>query len=186
MCQKLYHTALLELSKLARQVEMLRLCWNTQRCGGVVTHNAVQTLNAIKLELSNLLAEQAKLEKEKRERLAQRESFAADLDAATHEHAKIAATVRRLTLEQQDSDQPKILDYIRLKHDNMVRPCGHTLLGRLQAKPVGAVGVCAAAPNVTIAERKVGSFAVRKQVKLGMSVVHEAAHMRVTCENSWH
>ena len=81
----------------------------------------LQALNKIKAELAVLTAEQARLEREVRERAAQRASFAADFEAARGELAAAQALVRRLTLEQQDTDQPKILDYIRLKHDNMVR-----------------------------------------------------------------
>jgi hypothetical protein len=84
-----------------------------------------QALNTVKLELNSLMAEQQRLEKEKRERLAQRASFQADFESATAERVQMEALARRLKLEQQDSDQPKILDYIRLKHENMVRtPAG--------------------------------------------------------------
>lgn len=85
-----------------------------------------QALNTIKLELNVLMAEQQRLEKEKRERLAQRASFQADFESATAERMLMQALARRLNLEQQDSDQPKILDYIRLKHENMVRMAAGT------------------------------------------------------------
>lgn len=81
----------------------------------------VQALNAIKAELSELLAAQARLERERRERATQLATFAADFKAADEERRAAEALIRRLTLEQQDTDQPHILDYIRLKHDNMVR-----------------------------------------------------------------
>jgi hypothetical protein len=81
----------------------------------------VQALNATKLELSQYMAEQQQLERDRKERQAQLASFATELKTASAEHAAAGRLVRRLTLEQQDTDQPRILDYIRLKHDNMVR-----------------------------------------------------------------
>jgi hypothetical protein len=85
----------------------------------------VQALNAIKVELSELLAEQQRLEQDCKERQTQLASFATDLKTASAERSAAGRLVRRLTLEQQDTDQPLILDYIRLKHDNMV--CFHSM-----------------------------------------------------------
>jgi hypothetical protein len=67
------------------------------------------------------MAEQQQLERDCKERQAQLASFATELKTASAERAAAGRLVRRLTLEQQDTDQPCILDYIRLKHENMVR-----------------------------------------------------------------
>ena len=75
----------------------------------------MQTLNSIKVELNQLLGEQERLEKEKSERLAQQESFEADFKAAQADCDKTEQMVRRMRLEQQDTDQPKILDYIKVR-----------------------------------------------------------------------
>ena len=88
---------------------------SVQRC--------VQALNSIKVELNQLLAEKERLEKEKNERLAQQASFEADFEAAQADRNKTEQMVRRMRLEQQDTDQPKILDYIKvcdwtLKYDS--------------------------------------------------------------------
>lgn len=80
-----------------------------------------QALNVLKQELADLAAEQGRLDKEIRERTHQRDTFAADYRAAAAEAQAAEALVQRLKLEQQDTDQPKILDYLRVKHDNMVR-----------------------------------------------------------------
>lgn len=83
----------------------------------------LQALNSIKVELNQLLAEKERLEKEKSERLAQQASFEADFEAAQADRNKTEQMVRRMRLEQQDTDQPKILDYIKvstlpLNHDS--------------------------------------------------------------------
>lgn len=80
----------------------------------------MQALNSIKVELQQLVAEQNRLEKEKSERLAQQESFETDYSTASAERQKTQQIVRRMRLEQQDTDQPKILDYIKIKHEVMV------------------------------------------------------------------
>lgn len=66
------------------------------------------------------MAEQNRLEKEKSDRLAQQESFESDFSTASMERDKTEQIVRRMRLEQQDTDQPKILDYIKIKHEVMV------------------------------------------------------------------
>ena len=74
----------------------------------------MQSRNSIKVDLNQLLGEQERLEKEKSERLAQQESFEADFKAAQADCDKTEQMVRRMRLEQQDTDQPKILDYIKV------------------------------------------------------------------------
>lgn len=72
------------------------------------------------MELQQLVSEQNRLEKEKSDRLAQQSSFESDYNIASAERDKTEQTVRRMRLEQQDTDQPKILDYIKIKHEVMV------------------------------------------------------------------
>lgn len=74
----------------------------------------MQSLNNIKVELNQLLGEQERLEKEKSERLAQQASFEADFETAQADRNKTEQMVRRMRLEQQDTDQPMILDYIKV------------------------------------------------------------------------
>jgi hypothetical protein len=82
---------------------------------GVEKHTrCMQSLNSIKVELNQLLIEQERLEKEKSERLSQQASFEADFETARADHNKTEQMVRRMRLEQQDTDQPKILDYIKV------------------------------------------------------------------------
>lgn len=71
-----------------------------------------------------MVSEQVKLEKEKAERLAQQASFEADFQAAQTDRDKTEQMVRRMRLEQQDTDQPKILDYIKVcTHSSADRSC---------------------------------------------------------------
>lgn len=102
----------------------------------------MQALNSIKVELQQLVAEQNRLEKEKDERLAQQASFESDYNNASAERDKTEQVVRRMRLEQQDTDQPKIVDYIKIKHEVMVRPVAAakhliTLMPRPRSVPVG-------------------------------------------------
>eukprot|EP00892_Ulva_mutabilis_P008330 jgi/Ulvmu1/586/UM001_0594.1 len=85
----------------------------------LTTGRTIQALNNIKSELQQLVAEQTRLEKEKSERLAQQSSFESDYKTASEERDKTEQIVRRMRLEQQDTDQPKILDYIKIKHEVM-------------------------------------------------------------------
>jgi len=92
-----------------RNNELLRLKLSTSR--------TVQVLNNLKSQLGDLVAMGQHLRKMITERKAELAKFDNDLVSVGEEKTKADRTVRRLKAEQEDIDNPTIMDYIRLKHD---------------------------------------------------------------------
>lgn len=92
-----------------RNNELLRLKLSTSR--------TVQVLNNLKSQLSDLVAMGQHLRKMIAERKAELAKFDSDLLSVTDERGNAERTVRRLKAEQEDIDNPSIMDYINLKHE---------------------------------------------------------------------
>eukprot|EP00891_Asterochloris_glomerata_P003012 jgi/Astpho2/3012/gw1.00051.69.1_t len=90
-----------------RNSELLRL--------KTMTGKAVQVLGDYKATLAALVQQGKLLRKEAADRRAQLASFDSDHDKATAEKTHAERALRRLKDDQQDTDRPQILDYVKLK-----------------------------------------------------------------------
>mmetsp|Transcript_10190 Transcript_10190/g.25401 ORF Transcript_10190/g.25401 Transcript_10190/m.25401 type:complete len:383 (-) Transcript_10190:297-1445(-) len=131
-----------------RNNELLRLKLSTSR--------TVQVLNNLKSRLSDLVAMGQQLRRMIEERTHELAKFESGLGAVGDEKTSAERTVRRLKAEQDDIDNPSIMDYIKLKHDvaelekqaadwkrkidiaNMERNRTRTLLKSLTSGPQGS------------------------------------------------
>ncbi|GAX79378.1 hypothetical protein CEUSTIGMA_g6820.t1 [Chlamydomonas eustigma] len=94
-----------------RNQELLRLKLSTSR--------TVQVLNSLKSQLSSLVALGAHQRKTIMVRKDELARFDVDVVAVSEERTTAEKTARRLKDEQEDIDNPCIMDYIQLKHTVM-------------------------------------------------------------------
>lgn len=100
------------------------VCVGTTRCGcecGTLTwHSLVvvrQVLNNLKKKLGNLTAQSDFLRKETAERREQLANFQENLARVTEERMQAQKMNRALKHEQEDTEQPQVLDYMKLKNE---------------------------------------------------------------------
>mmetsp|Transcript_37783 Transcript_37783/g.70930 ORF Transcript_37783/g.70930 Transcript_37783/m.70930 type:complete len:364 (+) Transcript_37783:299-1390(+) len=92
-----------------RNNELLRL--------KLTTGKTVQVLNNLKKKLGNLTTQSDFLRKETAERKEQLSLFQENLSRVTDERAHAQKQNRILKHEQEDTEQPQVIDYIKLKAD---------------------------------------------------------------------
>lgn len=92
-----------------RNAELLRLKLSTSR--------TVQVLNNQKSTLGELVAMGVRLRRMIVERKADLQRFEGDLVAVSDEKVHAERNMRQLKAEQDDIDNPSIMDYIHLRHD---------------------------------------------------------------------
>lgn len=89
--------------------ELLKLKLSTSR--------TVQVLNSLKFQLSELVGQGGQLRRLLKDRSAELARFDGDLSNVTVVKGQVERSVRRMQAEQEDFDQPQIMDYIRVKHE---------------------------------------------------------------------
>lgn len=89
--------------------ELLKLKLSTSR--------TVQVLNSLKFQLSELVGAGQQLRKLLKDKASEQSRFDNDLSSVGVAKVTVEKTVRRLQAEQEDFDQPQIMDYIRVKHE---------------------------------------------------------------------
>jgi len=92
-----------------RNNELLRL--------KLTTGKTVQVLNNLKKKLGNLTAQSDFLRKETAERREQLANFQENLARVTEERMQAQKMNRALKHEQEDTEQPQVLDYMKLKNE---------------------------------------------------------------------
>eukprot|EP00955_Chlamydomonas_euryale_P092817 364743-Chlamydomonas_euryale.AAC.16 len=92
-----------------RNNELLRLKLSTSR--------TVQALNGLKASLHEYVQRGAHVRKTIAERRGELSKFDTDLVHVSDERTHAERTTRRLKVEQEDIDNPSIMDYIKMKHE---------------------------------------------------------------------
>lgn len=147
-----------------RNNELLRLKLSTSR--------TVQVLNNLKFRLGDLVAMGLQLRRMIAERTSELSKFETGLVSVSDEKTVAERTVRRLKAEQDDIENPSIMDYIKLKHDvaeldkqaadwkrkidiaNMERNRTRALLKSLTAGPQAGGTLVSAASGLTSARSR--------------------------------
>ncbi|KAG1678903.1 hypothetical protein FOA52_003572 [Chlamydomonas sp. UWO 241] len=132
-----------------RNNELLRLKLSTSR--------TVQVLNGLKSSLHEFVAQGGQLRKTIGDRKGELSKFAGDLVNVADERMQSERTTRRLKLEQDEIDNPSIMDYIRLKHEvtEMEKHCGDwqrkiDILGMEQKRTRQVLRTMGAAPSASL------------------------------------